>query len=74
MKPNEIANPVPMGFLGPWAVMAHPNGFAKLITELWAPVTIRVHGYSPGLSIWTVSWQLGNDEVKRTGADNAAGL
>jgi len=54
--------------------MAHPNGFAKLITELWAPVTIRVHGYSPGLSIWTVSWQLGNDEVKRTGADNAAGL
>ena len=46
MKPNEIANPVPIGFLGPWAVMAHSNGIAKLITESWAPVTIRVHGCS----------------------------
>ena len=47
MEPDEIANPVPVGLLSSWAVMAHSNGFAKLITESWAPVTIRVHGYSP---------------------------
>jgi hypothetical protein len=72
VEPNEIADPVPIGLLGPWAVMAHSNGIAKLITEPWAPVTIRVHGYFPGLSIWAVSWQLGNEEVKRRGTDNTA--
>lgn len=74
MEPNEIANPVPIGLLGPWAVMAHSNVFAKLITELWAPVTIRVHDYSYLLYTWTASWQLGNDEVKRTGTDSEVGL
>ena len=51
MESNEIANPVPISLLGPWAVMAHPDGIAKLITEPWAPVTVRVHGYSLKLSI-----------------------
>lgn len=74
MEPNEIANPIPISLLGPWALMAHSNGIAKLITEPWAPVTVRVPGYSLGLSIWTVSWQLGNEEVKRPGTDHAAGL
>ena len=43
MEANGIANPVPIGLRDPWAVVAHTNGFAKLITEFWAPVTIRVH-------------------------------
>ncbi len=46
MESNEIANPVPAGLPGPWAVMTHSNGIAKLIAESWASVTIRVYGYS----------------------------
>ena len=46
MEPNEIANPVPIGLLCSWAVVAHSNRIAKLIMESWAPVTIRVHGHS----------------------------
>ena len=46
MEANEIANPVPIGLLDPWAVVAHSNGIAKLIRESWAPATIRVHGCS----------------------------
>jgi len=46
MEANEIANPVPIGLLYSWAVVAHSNRIAKMITESWAPVTIRVHGYS----------------------------
>jgi len=48
MEPNGIANPVPVGLLGSWAVMAHADGFAKLIAKSRAPVTLRVHGYSLG--------------------------
>jgi hypothetical protein len=47
VKAYEIANPVPVGFLGTVTVMAHPDRLAKLITKPGAACTLLVHGLTP---------------------------
>lgn len=51
VEADEIANPVPVGFLGAHAVVANANGIAKLVAQFWLPAAIRAHGYFSELPI-----------------------
>ena len=54
MEVDEIANPIPAGFLGAHAVVAHTKDIAELATQSWVPAAIRASGYFSVLFTWSV--------------------